>query len=130
MRSIFNQIRLVKFLKTIVALFFTIVFYHSAIKELLRLLYFTQDIIIEKFPIAEIYIDYLFESIRNIIDIVNRHFDLRPGAIISDLNLRRPIYSQTAAYGHFGRNDLDLPWENTDKAKIIMAFTGIRHFKH
>ena len=56
----------------------------------------------------------------NIIDIVNRHFDLRPGAIISDLNLRRPIYSQTAAYGHFGRNDLDLPWENTDKAKIIM----------
>ena len=56
----------------------------------------------------------------NIIDIVNRHFDLRPGAIISDLNLRRPIYSQTAAYGHFGRNDLDLPWENTDIAKIIM----------
>ena len=55
-----------------------------------------------------------------IIDVVNRHFDLRPGAIISDLNLRRPIYSQTAAYGHFGRNDLDLPWENTDKAKIIM----------
>ena len=55
-----------------------------------------------------------------IIDVVNRHFDLRPGAIISGLNLRRPIYSQTAAYGHFGRNDLDLPWENTDKAKIIM----------
>ena len=55
-----------------------------------------------------------------IIDVVNRHFDLRPGAIINDLNLKRPIYSQTAAYGHFGRSDLDLPWENIDKAKIIM----------
>ncbi len=54
-----------------------------------------------------------------IINLVNRHFDLRPGAIIDSLNLRRPIFSQTAAYGHFGRNDLDLPWENTDKAKII-----------
>ena len=54
-----------------------------------------------------------------IINVINRHFDLRPGAIINSLNLRRPIFSQTAAYGHFGRNDLDLPWENTDKAKII-----------
>ena len=54
-----------------------------------------------------------------IINLVNRHFDLRPGPIIDSLNLRRPIFSQTAAYGHFGRNDLDLPWENTDKAKII-----------
>ena len=54
-----------------------------------------------------------------IIAVVNRHFDLRPGAIIDNLNLRRPIYSQTAAYGHFGRDDLDLPWENTDRAKII-----------
>ena len=54
-----------------------------------------------------------------IINVVNRHFDLRPGAIIDSLNLKRPIFSQTAAYGHFGRNDLDLPWENTDKAKII-----------
>jgi S-adenosylmethionine synthetase len=54
-----------------------------------------------------------------IISVVNRHFDLRPGAIINNLNLRRPIYSQTAAYGHFGRDDLNLPWENTDKAKII-----------
>ena len=55
-----------------------------------------------------------------IISVVNRHFDLRPGAIIDNLNLRRPIYSQTAAYGHFGRDDLNLPWENTGKAKIIM----------
>ena len=47
------------------------------------------------------------------------HFDLRPGAIIEDLDLRRPIYRQTAAYGHFGRTDLDLPWERTDKARPV-----------
>ena len=52
-------------------------------------------------------------------DLINKHFDLRPGAIIQDLNLRRPIYRQTAAYGHFGREDLDLPWEKTDKAEIL-----------
>lgn len=51
--------------------------------------------------------------------LVNKHFDLRPSAIIRDLDLRRPIYKQTAAYGHFGRNDLDLPWEKTDKAEIL-----------
>ena len=54
-----------------------------------------------------------------IVGIVNKHFDLRPGAIIEDLKLRRPIYKQTAAYGHFGRDDIDLPWEVTDKAKTI-----------
>ncbi|MDD5510548.1 MAG: methionine adenosyltransferase [Dehalococcoidales bacterium] len=54
-----------------------------------------------------------------ITNLINKHFDLRPGAIIRDLNLRRPIYQQTAAYGHFGRNDLDLPWEKTDKAAIL-----------
>ena len=47
------------------------------------------------------------------------NFDLRPGAIIRDLNLTRPIYRQVASYGHFGRNDLLLPWENTDKAEIL-----------
>jgi S-adenosylmethionine synthetase len=52
-------------------------------------------------------------------DLINRHFDLRPGAIIQTLDLRRPIYRQTAAYGHFGRTDLDLPWEKTDKADIL-----------
>jgi len=52
-------------------------------------------------------------------DLINKHFDLRPGAIIQDFNLRRPIYRQTAAYGHFGRTDLDLPWEKTDKADIL-----------
>lgn len=52
-------------------------------------------------------------------DLVEKHFDLRPGAIIRDLGLRRPIYKQTAAYGHFGRTDIDLPWERTDKAEIL-----------
>jgi S-adenosylmethionine synthetase len=52
-------------------------------------------------------------------DLINKHFDLRPGAIIQDFNLRRPIYRQVAAYGHFGRDDLDLPWEKTDKADIL-----------
>ena len=58
------------------------------------------------------------ELIKNLI---NKHFDLRPGAIIQTLDLRRPIYRQTATYGHFGRNDLDLPWEKTDKAEILRA---------
>jgi S-adenosylmethionine synthetase len=52
-------------------------------------------------------------------DLINKHFDLRPGAIIQNFDLRRPIYRQTAAYGHFGRDDLDLPWEKTDKADIL-----------
>ncbi len=52
-------------------------------------------------------------------ELVRKHFDLRPAAIIENLNLRRPIYRQVAAYGHFGREDLDLPWERTDKAEIL-----------
>ena len=54
-----------------------------------------------------------------LLGLVNKHFDLRPGAIIKYLNLRRPIYRQTACYGHFGRDDLDLPWEKTDKAEML-----------
>ena len=54
-----------------------------------------------------------------ILDLVNKHFDLRPEAIIRHLNLRRPIYKPTAAYGHFGRTDIDLPWEKTDKADLL-----------
>ncbi len=54
-----------------------------------------------------------------IAELVQQHFDLRPGAIIRDLDLRRPIYRQVAAYGHFGRDDLDLPWEHTDKAEAL-----------
>ncbi|MGI6658861.1 MAG: methionine adenosyltransferase [Dethiobacteraceae bacterium] len=57
--------------------------------------------------------------------LVNRHFDLRPGAIINDLQLRRPIYQQVAAYGHFGRTDLDLPWEQTDKAELLRSEAGL-----
>ena len=53
--------------------------------------------------------------------LVTKHFDLRPGAIIRNLNLRRPIYKATASYGHFGRNDLDLPWERTDKVEALRA---------
>lgn len=51
--------------------------------------------------------------------LVNQHFDLRPGAIIRDLNLRRPIYRKTAAYGHFGRTDIEAPWENTHRAEAL-----------
>lgn len=52
-------------------------------------------------------------------ELVMKHFDLRPAAIIRDLDLRKPIFRQTAAYGHFGRTDIDLPWERTDKAEIL-----------
>ncbi|HJP88234.1 MAG TPA: methionine adenosyltransferase [Candidatus Limnocylindrales bacterium] len=61
-----------------------------------------------------------------ILDLIKAHFDLRPASIIRDLDLRRPIYKQTAAYGHFGRLDLDLPWERTDKAAALAADAGIR----
>ena len=60
-------------------------------------------------------------SDEQIAELVLAHFDLRPGAIIRDLDLRRPLYRQTAAYGHFGRSDLNLPWENTDKAEALKA---------
>ncbi len=57
--------------------------------------------------------------------LIDRHFDLRPAAIIEALDLRRPIYRQTAAYGHFGRPDLDLPWERTDRAALLADDAGI-----
>jgi S-adenosylmethionine synthetase len=57
--------------------------------------------------------------------LIDRHFDLRPGAIIRDLDLLRPIYRQVAAYGHFGRSDLDLPWERTDKAELLRDEAGV-----
>ncbi len=60
-----------------------------------------------------------------IADIVTENFDLRPAAIIRDLNLRRPIFRKTAAYGHFGRDDLDLPWEQTDKVAILRKAAGL-----
>lgn len=58
-------------------------------------------------------------------DLIHQIFDLRPGAIIHDLNLRRPIFRQTAAYGHFGRDDLDLTWEHTDRAAILRQAAGL-----
>ena len=60
-----------------------------------------------------------------IVAMVDKHFDLRPGAIIRTLDLRRPIYKQTAAYGHFGRTDVDLPWEHTDKAADIRCDASV-----
>jgi S-adenosylmethionine synthetase len=60
----------------------------------------------------------------SLIKLINKHFDLRPEAIIRTLDLRRPIYRQTACYGHFGRPDLDLPWEKMDKAEILKGEAG------
>ncbi len=60
-----------------------------------------------------------------IAELIHRFFDLRPGAIIEQLDLRRPIYRQTAAYGHFGRSDLDLPWERTDQADLLRDAAGL-----
>jgi S-adenosylmethionine synthetase len=57
--------------------------------------------------------------------LIDRHFDLRPASIISALELRQPIYRQTAAYGHFGRHDLDLPWERIDKAALLAEEAGL-----
>jgi S-adenosylmethionine synthetase len=54
-----------------------------------------------------------------LVELVEKHFDLRPGAIIRDLDLKKPIYRQVAAYGHFGRTDIDVPWERTDKAELL-----------
>jgi S-adenosylmethionine synthetase len=61
-----------------------------------------------------------------IAELVTAHFDLRPAAIIQHLDLRRPIYKQTASYGHFGRPDLDLPWEKTNKAEALRSAAGLK----
>jgi S-adenosylmethionine synthetase len=57
--------------------------------------------------------------------LIGKHFDMRPAAIIRDLNLRRPIFKQVAAYGHFGREDVDVPWERTDKATSLRQEAGL-----
>ena len=64
-------------------------------------------------------------SDENIAALINEYFDLRPGAIIRDLGLRRPIYQKTAAYGHFGRDDIEFPWERTDKAEALKSAAGL-----
>ncbi|MFQ5861069.1 MAG: methionine adenosyltransferase [Dehalococcoidia bacterium] len=61
-----------------------------------------------------------------LLGLVNKHFDLRPAAIVRDLDLRRPIYRRTAAYGHFGRWDVEFPWERTDKATVLKAEAGLK----
>ena len=61
-----------------------------------------------------------------IVELINGNFDLRPGAIIRDLDLRRPIYRETAAYGHFGRQDVDFPWERTDRAATLRRQAFVR----
>ncbi len=60
-----------------------------------------------------------------IVELIEEHFDMRPAAIIRDLDLRRPIYRKTAAYGHFGRDDINAPWERTDKAEILRQAAGL-----
>ena len=59
---------------------------------------------------------------RSLVEIIRENFDLRPAGIIKMLDLRRPIYKQTAAYGHFGSDDLDLPWEKLDKVDALKAY--------
>jgi S-adenosylmethionine synthetase len=72
------------------------------------------SISVETFGTGKVSDERLIEAIKQV-------FDLRPGAIIRDLNLRRPIYRQTAAYGHFGRTDVDLPWEHTNRVEALLA---------
>ena len=67
----------------------------------------------------------LFRSDAKIVELIGRHFDLRPKAIIQTLDLLRPIYSRTAAYGHFGREEVDFTWETTDKAASLRADAGL-----
>jgi len=64
-------------------------------------------------------------SDENIAALITEYFDLRPGAIIRDLKLRQPIYQKTAAYGHFGRDDIEFPWERTDKAEALKSAAGL-----
>ncbi len=61
-------------------------------------------------------------SEEKLVDIVRENFDLRPAGIIKMLDLRRPIYKKTAAYGHFGRTDVEFSWEKTDKAEILKSY--------
>lgn len=77
------------------------------------------SVLVETFGTAKVSEDMISGLIR-------KHFDLTPAGIIRDLDLRRPIYKQTAAYGHFGRTDVDLPWEKTDKAILLSTEAGLK----
>jgi len=78
-------------------------------------------------PLSIIVETFGTEKVNNgmILDMLHAHFDFRPGAIIHNLNLRRPLYRPTAAYGHFGRHDIEAPWEDTDKVEAIRAEVGL-----
>lgn len=76
------------------------------------------SVLVETFGTEKIAVDKIQE-------LINKHFDLRPAAIINNLALRRPIYRQTAAYGHMGRTDIELPWEQTDKAATLRQEAGL-----
>ena len=86
---------------------------------------FTSESVTEGHP------DKVADQISDAIDraglagLVRDHFDLRPAALVEVLNLRRPIYRQTAAYGHFGRDEPGFTWENTDKAAALRAAAGL-----
>ena len=73
---------------------------------------------VEAFGTEKVDIDRLQQAVTEV-------FDLRPGAIIRDLDLKRPIYAPTAAYGHFGRTDVDLPWERTDRVEDLRTAAGL-----
>ena len=77
--------------------------------------YTLEDIMGERFGTGKL-------SDEKLVEIVRENFDLRPAGIIKMLDLRKPIYKQTAAYGHFGRNDLDLPWERLNKVEDLKAY--------
>lgn len=83
------------------------------------------SILVETFGTAKLPGKSVEEAEVKIEELVKQHFDMRPAAIIENLGLRRPLYRQVAAYGHFGRNDLDLPWEKTDKAAILRQEAGL-----
>jgi S-adenosylmethionine synthetase len=74
-------------------------------------------VLVETFGTSKIAEELIAKAVKEV-------FDLRPAAIIHHLNLRRPIYKQTAAYGHFGRPDLNLPWERLDKVEALRTATG------
>ena len=92
--------------------------------------YYAENDLIEEDTVEEATIaeedmfNFIWAAIRKekMVEMVRENFDLRPAGIIKMLDLRRPIYKQTAAYGHFGRTDLDLPWEKTDKAEILKSY--------
>ena len=75
------------------------------------------NVFVETFGTSKIAEELIAKAVQDV-------FDLRPAAIIHNLDLRRPIYKQTAAYGHFGRPELDLPWERTDKVEALRKATG------